>query len=97
MNTKNKVNLSSVYGKFVNDARIEPPVVETYLEKIIVTFDESDIGGISDFYEFAESSSCTFEFEKNVFTVKANHDVLYEIVYVIAKVYGSIKFICVEE
>ena len=92
MNTKNKVEVSSVYGKFVNDVRVEPPVVDTYSEKIIVTFDKSDIGGISDFYEFAEYSPCTFEFEENVFVVKANHDVLYEMIYVLAMVYGIIKF-----
>lgn len=92
MNTKNKVNLSSVYGKCVNDASVEPPVVDTYLEKIIVAFDDSDIAGISEFYEFAESASCTFEFEENVFIVKANHDVLYEMIYVLASVYSFIKF-----
>ena len=97
MKIKNKVEVSSVYGKFVNDVRVEPPTVGTYSEKIIVAFDDSDIGGISDFYELAESASCTFEFEESVFIVKANHDVLYKMIYVLAIVYGSLNLLNGEE
>lgn len=91
MNTKNKVEVFSIYGEFVKDEKVEPPIVDTYLEKIIVTFDKSDIGGILDFYEFAESASCTFEFGENVFVIKANRDTLYTMVYVLARDYGFIK------
>ena len=47
---------------------IETPVVSLTDKNILVTFDEDDIDGITEFNDFAESMPCNMIKNENVFT-----------------------------
>ena len=70
--------------------KIEPPVVSLSMKNILVTFDEDDTDGIYTFNEYAETMSCTIDKNENVFIIKAEIEVLYDMIMFLTTMYYSV-------
>ena len=69
---------------------IETPVVSLTDKNILVTFDEDDTDGITEFNDFAESMPCNMIKNENVFTIKADVEILYLCIYHLTSMYFGI-------
>lgn len=69
---------------------IETPVVSLTDKNILVTFDEDDTEGITEFNDFAESMPCTKDKNENVFVIKADRKTLYDMIYFLTTMYFGV-------
>lgn len=84
-----EIDTNSLYTS-VKKKEIETPVVSLTDKNILVTFDEDDTEGITEFNDFAESMPCNMIKNENVFTIKADVEILYLCLYHLTTMYFGI-------